>query len=340
VEPLVTKQDWESDFPTIIKFQDYRDAARKVRQGSKFNSVDQSEPAVLGQYIPLIYHYNMLQDDDRMRAFQAAINLLVKPGMHVLELGGGTGVLSSFAARRGATVTCVERNPELVDCATEFIRLNDLDHQIAVVGADAATYVPNRPVDVVICEMLHVGLLREKQAQVIDSFKRNYQEMFGRRLPVFIPEASILLAQPVEQSFDFYGYHAPLPMFHAPMLTQPRTTELAPLAAYSNISYDQEIPTQFDVDIAFIAEQPGTYNAIRLVTQNVLAIDLENSLAITWPNQCLVVPTATQVQCESQNKLIVKFSYEAGASVESLMTNLMSHQRSKLGSEPKAVVFA
>ena len=162
---------------------------------NKSTAADDTE--VLGQYIPLLYHYNMLQDEDRVGAFRSAIELVVKPGMHVVELGGGTGILSSFAARQGASVSCVERNPELVSCAQRFVETNGLQKQIRVIQADAASYVPDKPVDVVVCEMLHVGLLREKQAQVIAAFKQNYTKTFGKKLPIFVPEASILMAQPV-----------------------------------------------------------------------------------------------------------------------------------------------
>ncbi|TWU42039.1 hypothetical protein Poly41_03350 [Novipirellula artificiosorum] len=90
------------------------------------DNASQTGDQVLGQYIPLLYHYNMLQDEERVGAFKAAIDLLVRPGMHVVELGGGTGILSSFAARRGAHVTCVERNSELVDCSRRLLDQNGL----------------------------------------------------------------------------------------------------------------------------------------------------------------------------------------------------------------------
>jgi protein arginine N-methyltransferase 1 len=54
------------------------------------------DSSVLGQFIPLHYHHNMLSDVVRMRGFKAAIDYAVPPGGKVLELGGGTGVLSLF----------------------------------------------------------------------------------------------------------------------------------------------------------------------------------------------------------------------------------------------------
>jgi type I protein arginine methyltransferase len=275
-----------------------------------------SDEQVLGQFIPLLYHYNMLQDEDRVGAFREAIELLVQPGMHVLELGGGTGILSSFAARQGAHVTCVEA------CARKFVRSNGLEAHIQVIQADATKFVPSKPVDVVICEMLHVGLLREKQAQVLSAFKRNYLSAFKAKLPVFIPEASILMAQPIEQSFDFFGYTAPVPLFQAPLLDQPRTSEFAELSPYASIHYEEIIPTSFAVRQTLTANHDGNLNALRFVTQNVLAINLEKQHAITWPNQCLVLPINRPFHVLQGQRIEMEFAYEAGGSIESLSDSI------------------
>jgi len=281
-----------------------------------------NDEQTLGQFIPLVYHYNMLQDEDRVGAFRDAIELIVRPAMHVLELGGGTGILSSFAARRGARVTCVERNPELVSYARRFIRDNGLSDSIEVICADAAKFVTDSPVDVVVCEMLHVGLLREKQAQVISEFKRRYIAVHGPKLPVFIPEASILMVQPVQHSFDFAGYTAPVPMFQAPLLDQPRTLEISGLAAYSNIAYDDFIPTKFCYSEDVKAARSGRVNAVRFVTQNVLGVDAPQQRAITWPNQCLVLPLLESFDIVEGQSIELSFEYQAGGSINDLMQSI------------------
>lgn len=290
--------------------------------GSRCSDEHPPEEHVLGQYIPLLYHYNMLQDEDRVSAFRDAINLLVQSGMHVVELGGGTGILSSLAARRGANVTCIERNPELVACAERFLRLNDLHEQVRVVHADAMQFVPDQPVDIVVCEMLHVGLLREKQAQVIAAFKQNYARAFDGTLPVFVPEVSILMAQPVQQSFDFFGYEAPVPLFQAPLLDQPRTKDLATLEPYANIAYDDTIPMNFDVQQSVMITDAGQLNAVRFVTQNVLAVDVRGQRAITWPNQCLVLPLESRFDVTANQSVELSFRYASGGSIESLSETL------------------
>ncbi|TWU56522.1 ribosomal protein L11 methyltransferase [Rubripirellula tenax] len=276
----------------------------------------------LGQFIPLLYHYNMLQDADRVGAFREAIDLVVQPGMHVVELGGGTGILSSFAAKRGARVTCVERNPELVACARRFVGLNELEEQITVVRADACEFVSDTPVDVVVCEMLHVGLLREKQAQVIAAFKKNHVRKHGPKLPIFLPEASILMAEPVTQSFDFAGYHAPVPLFHPPRVDQPGTQAITTLSPYANIAYDGTIPMKFNVRQDVTPTNNGQANAVRFVTQNVITVDIDSQRAITWPNQCLVLPLRQPVKLTMGMKAEMSFHYQAGGSVESLASTL------------------
>ena len=40
-----------------------------------------TEETLLGQYVPLHYHYNLLQDQARMASFREAIGHVVRPGM-------------------------------------------------------------------------------------------------------------------------------------------------------------------------------------------------------------------------------------------------------------------
>jgi type I protein arginine methyltransferase len=276
----------------------------------------------LGQYIPLHYHYNMLLDSDRVDAFKSAIACHVQADMHVLELGGGTGILSSFAARRGARVTCVERNPALVAKAREALQLNGLDDRVEVIQADAAFYTPERPVDVVICEMLHAAMLREKQLEVIAAFKANYRRRFAERLPIFIPEASVLLWQAIEQDFDFAGYWAPIPLFRPPLLEDPRVHELSPLEPYACIDYCDPYALEFDVASVMEAKATGCWNAVRLATQNVLALDMSRSEVVTWPNQCMILPLAEPLVVEPGERLRCEFRYRAGESLETLSATL------------------
>ncbi len=241
---------------------------------NKFDSLE------LGQFIPLHYHHNMLNDNVRMKGFKQAINMVVKPGATVLELGGGTGVQSFFAAQKAQKVFCVERNPELVDAARSFLAQNINGDKVEVIQADALHYLPSEPVDVVICEMLHTGLLREKQMPVIDSFKNRYLKKFGGPLPIFVPETSIQAIQPIQQNFYFEGFYAPTILFQDPCSIQERSKGLGDPEVFQMLSYAEPFSQTCSWDGKIIIAENGQLNALRLITKNVLAINLDTSSTV------------------------------------------------------------
>jgi predicted RNA methylase len=288
------------------------------------------ESCYLGQFIPVHYHHNMLMDQNRMHSFKSAIHYAVKPGARVLELGGGTGVLSFFAAQKAAKVYCVEFNPDMVREARKFLAVNPNGHKVEVIHADAFDYLPPEPVDVVICEMIHVAMLREKQVEVIESFKRRYLAKFGGPLPMFLPEAVIMAAQPIEQEYDFEGFYAPIVQFQETGVVYPGTVELGQPAVYSLIDFSQPVDNVFAWEGGIVMEKSGTLNAMRFITKNVLAIVQEESNTIDWLNHYMTLPLAQPVKVQAGDLVHVAFQYRAGGSIPSLQASLMAqvvHQR-------------
>lgn len=280
-----------------------------------------AEEMLLGQYIPLHYHYNMLQDRSRMEPFREAIEMVVPRGGRVLELGGGTGVLSWFAAQRAAKVWCVERNPALVRAARQFLAQNTLGERVEVIQADALKYLPPEPVDVVICEMLHAALIREKQTEMLRAFKARYTAAFGPKLPVFIPDTTLLGVQPVQQDFCFSGYTAEVPMFLATGLHH-NCRGLADPAVYATVSYDTEIPTELGYTGQLPIHTAGTVNALLFQTKNFLAYDLDAGRAVEWPMPQLVLPLLQPQHVRAGESLELNFRYRAGCAIETMQQTL------------------
>ena len=283
---------------------------------NKFESLE------LGQFIPLHYHHNMLNDTLRMKGFREAINLVVKPGAKVLELGGGTGVQSFFAAQKAQKVYCVERNPELVSAARSFLAKNINGGKVEVIQADALHYLPPEPVDVVICEMLHTGLLREKQMPVIDSFKKRYWEKFGSPLPVFVPEASIQAIQPIEQNFHFEGFYAPTILFQDPCAIQERSKSLGNPEVFQLLSYAEPFSQTCHWDGEIIIAEDGQLNALRLITKNILAINMLTHSTVDWHTQYIIVPLSTPIAVSKGDHISIRFSYQGGAPLNALSDSL------------------
>lgn len=295
-------------------------AALKV---SPLHRVD--DDAHLGQYIPLHYHGQMLANEQRMAPFHEAIEKLVPPGSHVVELGGGTGVMSFFAAKNARKVTMVERLPHVAATARRLLAANGVSDIVTVVEGDARRFVPDEPADVVICEMLHVALVREKQIEVLKGFKAQHEARFGRRIVQFIPEASILAVQPVYQPYDFHGYYAPVPFFFEAGIPGVSTVEMGPPKVYSTIDYRETLPESFSVEELMTADRAGTINALRFITKNPVGIFEYERRSADWymPYMSLALPYPLTV--EAGDAIRIRFQYDAGASVESLQASIQAH---------------
>jgi predicted RNA methylase len=277
-----------------------------------------SEKNELGQFIPLHYHFNMLLDPARMGAFKTAIGKAVHENAVVLELGGGTGVLSFFAAQKARKVYCVEYNPELAQAASQFLADNPNGNRVTVVNTDATTYTPPEEIDVVICEMLHVALLREKQLEVIEAFKQNYLKARGGPLPLFIPFATMQAVQPVHHPFEFFGYRARVPMFNDPYAQAPDITELGAPVLYHQLLYNETYSQHISWQGKILVTQPGKVNALRFITKNLLNADAHTQEITDWHNQYLICPIDNDIDVKNGDVLEVTFAYDSGAPLNTL----------------------
>ena len=294
------------------------------------------ESCYLGQFIPVHYHHNLLMDQNRMHSFKSAIFHAVKHGMKVLELGGGTGVLSFFAAQQADKVYCVEFNPDMVREARRFLAMNANGHKVEVVHADAFEYLPPEPVDIVICEMIHVGMLREKQVEVIESFKRRYLARFGGPLPVFMPEAVIMAVQPLQQDYNFDGFHAPIVQFQPHDVIYPGTVELAQPGVYSILDFSQPVDARIEWTGQFLVQKSGHMNALRLITKNVLSMIEERGTTIDWLNHYMMLPLPKPLDVQAGDVVRIGFAYRAGGSIPSLEASIRADVVGRVEQEEQA----
>ncbi|WP_374339283.1 methyltransferase domain-containing protein [Leeia sp.] len=278
-------------------------------------------PALPGALIPLQYHYHMLSDQARLGAFQQAIAAVIQPGQVVLELGCGTGVLSFLAAQRARTVLAVELLPEMVNTSRHLLAQNGVADRVEVIHADAHDYLPPEPVDVVICEMLHSALLQESQLSVMRTFCQRYQAHFGN-LPRFLPEATLLGVQLIEQQYDFAGYHAPVPLFRQADSLDEHVRLRSEAQCVLSLDYRQPLPASMQWAHTFHIEQSGLCNALRLITKHLLAILPDTARSIDWHSQYLHWPLPKPMHLQPGMKLTIRANYAAGAPVMALTQGL------------------
>ena len=71
-------------------------------------------------------------------------NLNVKDTDNILEIGVGTGIVSIIASLTGEKVTCVDINPNAIECTKKNVKLNNRDN-ITVLSSNLFFSIPITP---------------------------------------------------------------------------------------------------------------------------------------------------------------------------------------------------
>ncbi|MEP4248177.1 50S ribosomal protein L11 methyltransferase [Tateyamaria sp.] len=145
------------------------------------------------------WHFPMLADEVRNRAYAKAIAAKVKPGDVVLDIGCGAGLTAMLAARAGAkhVYTC-EQQPLIAQAAQRVIKQNGLADRITVIPKMSHNLVVGldipEPADVVISEIVDTVLLGEGALATLAHAMHRLAKPDARA----IPERGALKAQLVE----------------------------------------------------------------------------------------------------------------------------------------------
>lgn len=80
------------------------------------------------------FHVPMLLDHARNAAYARAIRRMVHPGMRVLEIGTGGGLLAMLCAEAGAIVTTCEAQPTIAATARAIVDRNGFSDRVRVIS--------------------------------------------------------------------------------------------------------------------------------------------------------------------------------------------------------------
>lgn len=157
------------------------------------------------------FHHSMLADEARTSSFLRAIVGTVKSGDVVVDIGSGTGVLSLFAVRAGASrVYSIEREP-VIAIAREIADRNGLADSIVFIEGSSLDIEVPEPADVLITETIgNTGFDEGIITWVADA-----KERFLKPDAAIIPEQLDAVASLVSVPRDY----APIERWSQPLMT-------------------------------------------------------------------------------------------------------------------------
>jgi type II protein arginine methyltransferase len=134
------------------------------------------------------WHFAIVRDEARNRAYDEALRRAVGPDTRVLDIGAGTGLLSMMAARAGAggVVSC-EMNPAVADAAREIVALNGFADRVTVVAKASGDLDPEAdmggPADLLVQEIVANDLVGEYVLPAMEDAARRLLKPGGTMIP-------------------------------------------------------------------------------------------------------------------------------------------------------------
>jgi len=140
-------------------------------------------------------HRLMIADHARTDAYRRAIEAVVEPGMRVLDVGTGTGILALFAARAGAEVWAVDES-SILGVARELAEANGLADRVHFLRDRVESVQLPHQVDLLVSEWMGFFALAECMFRSVFVARDRHLSPDGRMMPT---DVRLFLA-PVEDS--------------------------------------------------------------------------------------------------------------------------------------------
>jgi SAM-dependent methyltransferase len=140
-------------------------------------------------------HRLMLADRVRTETYRAGIEAVVKPGMVVLDVGAGTGILSFFAARAGASKVYAVDRSDILAVTEELVEANGLEGVVECIDGVAEEIDLPEKVDVIVSEWMGLFALTEAMFVSVVNATQRHLKPGG----VLIPSGIELFLTPIQE---------------------------------------------------------------------------------------------------------------------------------------------
>jgi predicted RNA methylase len=261
-----------------------------------------------------------LADADRTAKLIDAIDEAVAPGCRVVQLGVGSGLLALAAARAGAAlVDAYEWDAETAAQARRNVTANGLASVVQVIEDDVRTAPFSGPYDVVIADLVTVGLASGPLVPGLN-------HLIARRALSpevrVVPSSQSTFVELVEVDDEHHGFRLPMP--HIERTWHPRrlreTMTALRLVSHPDLEeaarlgelLSELVVAIIDVDI----RHTGLVNAIRLTSMSHLAPGLDSGWTSS-ANDPLLVPVPPQ-EVTVGAEVGIELSWHMGAGATSV----------------------
>jgi len=269
------------------------------------NDVWKVEKFPSGPIIPLIFQYNLLSDESRVKGFKEAIDLIVKNGDVVIDLGAGVGLLSHLASKKAKIVYAVEIEPNVLRKGMEIANKNQMDN-IKFVRGDARSVELPEKADVILCEMCDTALIAELQVPVLNHALENYLKPGGK----IIPYCAQTTVQLIHADFVFEG--SLFRLMHYEAYGSRDSEPLSDEIPYHEVYFQEKNPEFVDKEVILTAISDGMVSGVRIKTYVKGAKDLDYIQPSQWFNPPVVLPTEEDIKVKKGDKIKVKIKYILG----------------------------
>jgi precorrin-6B methylase 2 len=132
----------------------------------------------------LLMHQVMLGDQQRLEAYDRALEKAIEPGDVMVDVGAGTLILSFLSLRHGAShVYAIEADSHMADLAAQIAADNGMADRVTIVRGDARAVLLPQKADVLVSEMMGNLGPEEEMAEILQVASRRFLRPGGKVVP-------------------------------------------------------------------------------------------------------------------------------------------------------------
>lgn len=261
--------------------------------------------------------FNCLIDEERSKAFEKAINNIVKKGDVVVDMGTGSGILAMFAVKAGAKkVYAIELDKNNIATLRAIFEVNKMSDKIIIIQGDVTKVDLPEKVDVIIGEMIATALIDELQVPATNNMLRFAKE----KTRVLLREYRTFVDL-VYNNENYHNLSFNLFRYEYPDLKKLRSISLSDkhliyTADFTKINNNLKVNREIEVKI----KKAGILNGIRLSGETLF--DDGSKLGATFAYDYPIILPIDTIPVKRGDSFEISLSYKICGGMKTLKYSL------------------